>query len=207
MPSPLAPSALGERRSRERPSEPRNAWVKTTAVNSETIVPTPRVNANPLTPAVASTKRMNAVIRVITFASMIVAMPAPVAGGDRARHRSPGPHLLLYSLEDDDVGVGRHPDSQDQARDARQGQGDRDQLDQGEEEDPVDAQADRRRSGRGSGSRRAGRGRPGEPDDPGLQALVERLLPSVAETVVWLISSRSIGSAPICRIFARSWAS
>ena len=29
---------------------PKSAWVKTTAVNSETIVPTPRVKANPLTP-------------------------------------------------------------------------------------------------------------------------------------------------------------
>ena len=49
--------------------------MKTTAVNSEAIVPTPRVNANPLTFEVASAKRMNAVISVITFASMIVAMP------------------------------------------------------------------------------------------------------------------------------------
>ncbi len=49
--------------------------MKTTAVNSETIVPTPRVKAKPLTSEVASTKRMNAVSRVITFASMIVAMP------------------------------------------------------------------------------------------------------------------------------------
>jgi hypothetical protein len=52
-----------------------SAWVKTTAVSSETIVPTPNVNAKPFTPAVASTKRMNAVIIVTTFASMIVAMP------------------------------------------------------------------------------------------------------------------------------------
>ena len=49
--------------------------MNTTAVSSETIVPTPSVNAKPFTPAVASTKRMNAVIRVITFASMIVAIP------------------------------------------------------------------------------------------------------------------------------------
>ena len=54
---------------------PRTAWVNSTAVNRETIVPTPSVKANPLTPAVASTKRMNAVSSVITFASMIVAMP------------------------------------------------------------------------------------------------------------------------------------
>jgi len=49
--------------------------VKRTAVNRETSVPIPSVNANPLTPAVASTKRMNAVISVMTFASTIVAIP------------------------------------------------------------------------------------------------------------------------------------
>ena len=74
-PSPRAPSMLGELRIRERPSTPSTACVKRTAVNSETIVPIPSVNANPLTPADARTKRMNAVSRVMTFASMIVAMP------------------------------------------------------------------------------------------------------------------------------------
>ena len=59
----------------ERPNRPRNAWVKTTAVNNEAMVPTPSVKAKPLTPAVESTKRMKAVIRTITFASMIVPMP------------------------------------------------------------------------------------------------------------------------------------
>ena len=70
-----APSSFGERIQRARPKTPRTAWVKTTAVNSETIVPTPSVNAKPFTPEVASTNRMKAVIRVITFASMIVPMP------------------------------------------------------------------------------------------------------------------------------------
>ena len=49
--------------------------MNSTAVNSETIVPIPSVKAKPLTPAVASPKRMNAVSSVITFASMIVAIP------------------------------------------------------------------------------------------------------------------------------------
>ena len=49
--------------------------MNSTAVNNETRVPMPSVKANPLTPAVASTKRMNAVNRVITLASTIVAMP------------------------------------------------------------------------------------------------------------------------------------
>ena len=46
-----------------------------TAVNSETIVPTPSVKAKPLTPAVARMNRMNAVISVTTLASMIAVSP------------------------------------------------------------------------------------------------------------------------------------
>ncbi len=72
---PPAPRALGELSRRDRLMLLSSAWVKTTAVSSETIVPTPRVKANPLTPAVASTKRMKAVIRVTTLASTIVAIP------------------------------------------------------------------------------------------------------------------------------------
>ena len=49
--------------------------MKTTAVNRDAIVPTPRTNAKPFTFEVASANRMNAVIRVITFASTIVAIP------------------------------------------------------------------------------------------------------------------------------------
>ena len=70
-----APSTLGELSSRVRLMLPSSAWVKTTAVSSETIVPTPSMKAKPLTPAVASTKRMKAVSRVTTFASTIVEIP------------------------------------------------------------------------------------------------------------------------------------
>ena len=74
--SPLSfgftPSALERRSSRVRASVPRIAEVASTAVNSDTIVPTPSVNAKPLTPAVASVNRMNATPIVTTFASMIV---------------------------------------------------------------------------------------------------------------------------------------
>ena len=70
-----APSALGLARIRERPIVPRIAWVKSTAVRNETRVPMPSVSANPRTPAVASTKRMNATMMVTTFASMIAVRP------------------------------------------------------------------------------------------------------------------------------------
>ena len=58
--------------SRVRAIAPRMADVASTAVNSETIVPMPSVNAKPLMPAVASVNRMNATPMVTTFASMIV---------------------------------------------------------------------------------------------------------------------------------------
>ena len=46
-----------------------------TAVNSDTIVPTPSVKAKPFTPAVARMKRMNAVSSVMTLASRIEEKP------------------------------------------------------------------------------------------------------------------------------------
>ena len=64
--------ALEQRVSR---SDSRIACVASTAVNSETIVPTPSTNAKPLTPAVARMKRMNATSSVTMFASTIVAKP------------------------------------------------------------------------------------------------------------------------------------
>ena len=75
IPSLARAQGAGERSRRERLIAPSSAWVKTTAVSSETIVPTPRTKAKPLTPAVASTKRTKAVSRVTTLASMIVAIP------------------------------------------------------------------------------------------------------------------------------------
>jgi hypothetical protein len=51
---------------------PRIALVARTAVNRDTSVPSPSMNAKPRTPAVASMNRMNATPIVTTFASMIV---------------------------------------------------------------------------------------------------------------------------------------
>ena len=72
---PPAPRADGREIVRESPIVIRIAWVASTAVNSDTIVPMPSVNANPLTSAVASTNRMNAVMIVTTLASMIAVRP------------------------------------------------------------------------------------------------------------------------------------
>ena len=62
---------------RVRAIVPRIAEVASTAVNSDTSVPTSSVNAKPLTPAVASMNRMNATPIVTTFASMIVRSALP----------------------------------------------------------------------------------------------------------------------------------
>ncbi len=95
--------------------------MKTTAVNSETIVPTPSVKAKPLTPGGREDEedergQQGDHVRVDDRRD-----PFSVADADRRAHTSPGAHLLLYSLEDDDVRVGRDPDRQDQPRDPRQG--------------------------------------------------------------------------------------
>ena len=72
---PPAPSAEGLAISREDPMLIRIAWVAITAVNSDTSVPMPSVSANPLTSAVASSNRMNAVMNVTMLASMIAVSP------------------------------------------------------------------------------------------------------------------------------------
>ena len=70
-----APSADGRLRMREPRIVSRIAWVASTAVNSDTIVPMPSTNAKPLTPAVARMNRMNATSSVTMLASRIVAKP------------------------------------------------------------------------------------------------------------------------------------
>ena len=102
--------------------------------------------------------------------------PLLVALGDRREHRSARPDLLLYSLEDDDVGVRRDADREDQAGDARQRQGDRDELDQGEEEGGVDEQPEPRDQAEEAVVEDQEEEDDDEAREAGLQPLVERLL-------------------------------
>ena len=67
-----APMAKRDPMIRVRAIAPRIAEVASTAVNSETIVPMPSVNAKPFTPAVESVNSMNATPIVTTLASTIV---------------------------------------------------------------------------------------------------------------------------------------
>ena len=77
QPTRRSPAPIAEARETilERPIAPSAACVARTAVNSETSVPMPSVKAKPLTSAVASANRMNAVMNVTTLASTIAAKP------------------------------------------------------------------------------------------------------------------------------------
>ena len=99
-----------------------------------------------------------------------------VALGDRGQQRASRPCLLLYSLEDDDVGVGGDSDRQHQAGDAGKGERDRDQLHQREEDHPVDGQTRRCDHAEQAviGDQEQHHHR--QSDDPGPQSLVECLL-------------------------------
>ena len=101
---------------------------------------------------------------------------ALVARRDARRDRAPGADLLLDAFEDDDVRVGRDADREDQARDARQRQRDRDELDQREEEDRVDGQRADRDEAQHAVEDEQEEGDDGEARDAGDEALVERLL-------------------------------
>ena len=70
-----APSAARERTRRVPRRAYRIACVASTAVNSETMTPTPSVSAKPRTAEVASTNRMNATRIVTMFASRIAVRP------------------------------------------------------------------------------------------------------------------------------------
>ena len=71
----VAPMKRGLSNHLKPASSPSIARVANTAVTSESTVPMSSIKANPLTPAVATVKRMNAVIHVTAFASRIVCKP------------------------------------------------------------------------------------------------------------------------------------
>ena len=114
------------------------ARVKRTAVNMLTMTPRMRVTANPLGCAVAKTnsthrREQGEHVRVEDGLEA-----KRVARVDRGAHGLAEADLLLDALEDDDVGVGRHPDGEDQAGDARQRHRDRDDVEEPPEQDAVD---------------------------------------------------------------------
>ncbi len=68
--------------------------------------------------------------------------PLRVAGRDRGPDRPPGAHLFLDAFEDDHVGVGRHPQGQDEAGEAREGERDVEEQDRRVQERRVDGEAE-----------------------------------------------------------------
>ena len=204
---PPAPSAEGLWMMRELPIVVRIACVAITAVNSETKVPMPEREGEALDVGGGEHEQDERGhdrhhVRVDDRGQALL-----VTGDDALPDRATAADLLLDAFEDDDVGVGGHADRQDQTRDAREGQRDRDQLDQRVEVQAVHEPARRPRSGRARGSRRSGtpRRRADRPDRrPGPEC--SACLPSVADTCDSEISLRLIGSAPSRSSLARSWA-
>ncbi len=115
--------------------------VASTAVKSDTSVPMPSMKANPFTSAVASAKRMNAVMKVTTFGVDDRGKAPSIPRRDSRDDRSSSSDLLLDALEDDDVRVGGHPDREGSRGRYRQREGDGDELDQGKQIGAVDEQA------------------------------------------------------------------
>ena len=107
------------------------------AVNIETRTPMIRTRAKPWIVGEPNLYRIDAVIRLDTFESRIEFQarlkPASIAGDERLA----GPQLLLRPLEDQDVGVDRHADREDEAGDAGQGQGHRDEPEEGVHDERV----------------------------------------------------------------------
>ena len=144
--------------SRLRAIVPRIAEVASTAVNSETMVPIPSVNAKPLMPGGGEREQDERHADRHDVGVDDRAQRLRVAGGDGGRDRSARAHLLLDSLEHDDVRVGGHRQREHHSGDARQRERDRDQLDQREQQHRVDQQRARWPRGRARGRRGGGRG-------------------------------------------------
>src|SRR5215203_2731100 len=66
------------------------------------------------------------------------------AGLDRGGQALADPQLLLHALEDQDVGIDRHADREHEARDAGEGERDRDEPEQGVHHEGVDHERDAR---------------------------------------------------------------
>ncbi len=100
-----------------------------------------------------------------------------VARRNGGTHRLPGSRLLLDAFEDDDVRVGRDPDREDQAREARQGHRDLEQHDHRVEEGGVQREAHDRDDAEEAVDEEQEEEDDGEADQRGLDRLIERLLP------------------------------
>ena len=97
--------------------------------------------------------------------------------GDRCAHRSPGTHLFLDPLEDDDVRVSGHAEGQYEAGEAGQRQCDVEEQDRGIEERRVDAEARDRDDPEEAVEDEEEDRDEDEPGEGGSLRLVQRVLP------------------------------
>ena len=110
-----------------------------TAVNMLINKPRISVTAKPLIWSVPTTYSTIAVISVVTFESMIVAMAREKPLRIAMRSEAPRSSFLAHSFVDQHVGVDGHADGQHQARQARQREGRLDQDHQGHGDQHVQA--------------------------------------------------------------------
>ena len=99
-----------------------------------------------------------------------------VAGRNRRSHTAARPDLLLDTLEDHDVRIGRHPEREDHPCDPRQREHDRNQLHDRVQVQPVDAHRDRGDHAEHPIEDQQEQHHDREPREPCEQAPVERLL-------------------------------
>src|SRR5215212_334256 len=104
-------------------------------------------------------------------------VPGPTeAGLDGGRQRLADPHLLLHPFEDQDVRVDGHADREDEASNARERQGHRDQPEQGEYDEAVVNEREARDDAWQPVVDEHKEHHEEDADDPRQQTLVEELL-------------------------------
>ena len=107
--------------------------------------------------------------------------------------------LFLDAFEDDDARVGRDPDREDHAREARQRLGDVEQQDDGVEERVVEREADDRDKAEEPVDEQQEERDNRKPDERRRDRLAQRVLPERCGDSVRSICSNSTGRGAVCR--------
>ena len=106
------------------------------------MMPRDRVTAKPLIGPVPKKNRARAVIRVVTWESTMVQKALPYPASTPERTDLPSGKFFAHPLVDEDVGVHRHADGEDDAGDAGQGQGGAEHGQPGKEQEDVQHHGD-----------------------------------------------------------------
>ena len=139
-------------------------------------MPSDSVTAKPRTGPVPMKNRMEAAMKVVRLASMMVASARAKPGIERRRRRAAEALLLAHALVDEHVGIDGHADGEDEAGDAGQGQRRAERRHEAEDEHHVDDQRDRRQDAEEAVGRHHEDGRGQRAGDRGGDAGPDRIL-------------------------------